>query len=91
MSKDDEDKIVDPVIAYGGVGPVIIRMRKTEEFLTGKTFSLESFAAAGSIACQEIKPLSDMRGSSDFRYQLAKNILLKYFHETMQEKQLVCR
>jgi xanthine dehydrogenase iron-sulfur cluster and FAD-binding subunit A len=31
-----------------------------------------------------------VRGSSDFRYQLAENILLKFFYETADERELAC-
>lgn len=69
-------------IAYGGVGPNVLRLPKTESFLAEKPFELSTFEEAGTIAVQEITPISDVRGSSDYRFQLAKNILLKFFHET---------
>jgi xanthine dehydrogenase small subunit len=87
----DSDSIVAPVVSYGGVGPVVLRLPKTEEFLRGKPFTLETFKSAGVIARSEITPLSDVRGSSDFRYQLAENVLLKFYYETAAERQLVCR
>ena len=33
------------------------------------------------VAVGEIRPLTDVRGSSDYRFQLARNVLLKFFHE----------
>jgi len=83
--------IKDPVIAYGGVGPMIIRLKKTEAFLQNKPFTLETFSQAGPIARREITPISDVRGTKDFRYQLAENILIKFFYETIGERQLVCQ
>ncbi len=68
-------------IAYGGVGPVIMRLPKTESFLQGKPFLVETFQQAGQVAQQEITPISDVRGSKDFRLQLAENILLKYYYD----------
>jgi xanthine dehydrogenase small subunit len=35
---------------------------------------------AGEIAIGEITPISDVRGSAEYRYQLTRNILLKYYH-----------
>jgi xanthine dehydrogenase small subunit len=70
-------------IAYGGVGPTILRLPQTETFLTGKPLSEQVFITAGQHAVQEITPQSDVRGSQDFRKQLAKNILLKFYHEVM--------
>jgi xanthine dehydrogenase small subunit len=37
--------------------------------------------AAGGMAVDEISPISDVRGSADYRLQLARNVLLKFFHE----------
>ncbi|HVR42354.1 MAG TPA: FAD binding domain-containing protein [Thermoanaerobaculia bacterium] len=68
-------------IAYGGVGPVVLRLKRTEDFLKGKPMALESFEAAGEIAKQEIAPISDVRGSADFRLQLAGNVLQKFYYD----------
>ena len=83
-------KIVDAKLAYGGIAAVVLRMKKTEEFLKGKEFTLDTFRAAGEVAKSEITPLSDVRGSIDFRFQLAENILLKFFYETADERELAC-
>jgi xanthine dehydrogenase small subunit len=88
--KRENSKIFDVRIAYGGIAATVVRMKKTEEFLEGKEFALSTFKQAGEIARSEIKPLSDVRGSSDFRYQLAENILLKFFYETADERELAC-
>lgn len=78
------DRIESVKIAYGGVGPVVLRLPRTEQFLTGKRPTLESFQAAGEIARNEITPISDVRGSADFRRQLAGNILKKFYYEVSQ-------
>jgi xanthine dehydrogenase small subunit len=74
-------RIEDVRIAYGGVAPTVIRLPKTESFLEGKPPSREVFERAGEIARGEIKPISDVRGSADYRLQLAENILCKFWHE----------
>jgi len=68
-------------IAYGGVGPVVLRLKKTEEFLTGRPLALETFTAAGEIAREEIAPITDVRGSRELRLQLAENILCRFYYE----------
>jgi xanthine dehydrogenase small subunit len=68
-------------IAYGGVGPIVLRLPRTEEFLCGKTLSLELFEHAGKIAGQEVTPISDVRGSHEYRRLLAENILVKFWHD----------
>jgi xanthine dehydrogenase small subunit len=76
------DGRVDSIrIAYGGVAPVVLRLPKTEHFLAGKTLARETFAEAGEIARGEIAPISDVRGTRDFRMQLAQNVLQRFFHD----------
>jgi xanthine dehydrogenase small subunit len=78
----DGDTIADAAIALGAVGPTVIRARKTEDFLRGRPFDVDTMRRAGDIAVAEITPISDVRGAADYRYQLTRNILLKFFHET---------
>jgi xanthine dehydrogenase small subunit len=73
-------------IAYGGVGPVILRLSKTEAFLQGGALSEARFRQAGELALEEITPMSDVRGSRDFRNQLARNILLKFYQEICESR-----
>ena len=71
-------------MAYGGVGPTVVRLRRTEEFLAGRKLTLETFRLAGEIACEEIAPISDVRGTADFRMQLARNIMIKFYYEVTE-------
>ena len=77
--KRNGDKIEYVNIAYGGVGPVILRLSKAEAFLMKEGFSEEAFQKAGELALLEITPIGDVRGTKDYRLQLAKNILSKFY------------
>ena len=77
----DGDNITEARIAYGAVGPTVIRARKTEAFLRGKPFDESTFRDAGDLAVGEVTPISDVRGSADYRFQLTRNVLLKFYHE----------
>jgi xanthine dehydrogenase small subunit len=77
----DGDIIAAAALAHGAVGPTVIRLRRTEEFLLGRPFSEETMRDAGDIAVEEISPISDVRGSRDYRYQLARNVLSKFYHQ----------
>jgi xanthine dehydrogenase small subunit len=69
-------------IAYGGVAPTVVRLPRTEAFLAGKPVALDTFEEAGRIARGEVAPISDVRGSAEYRAQLAENILPKFWYET---------
>lgn len=84
-----KDNLIDDIaVCYGGVGPIILRMYRTEEYLRGKPFVIETFQSAADIALSEITPITDVRGSKEFRNQLARNILLKFFHEVRESRRV---
>jgi xanthine dehydrogenase small subunit len=79
------DRIDRAAIAYGGVAPTVIRLPRTEEFLQGKSATFDTFEHAGRIGRDEIKPISDVRGSANYRLQLAENIMAKFWYDTFGE------
>jgi len=74
-------------LAYGGVGPTVLRLPKAEASLAGQPLTEATMRRAGQIARSEITPLSDVRGSADFRLQLAENILVKCYHDLAPQPQ----
>jgi xanthine dehydrogenase small subunit len=69
-------------IAYGGVAPTILRLPKTEAWLCERRLTEPVMRQAGTLARDEIAPISDVRGSAEYRSQLAENILVKFARET---------
>lgn len=83
-----DSKIVDAKIAYGAVGTTVLRLSKTEEFLRDKLLNEETMIAAGDIAVAEITPISDVGGSDEYRYNLARNVLVKYYHQSQSRSSI---
>lgn len=81
LLKTQAGKIESARLAMGGVGPVVQRLAETEAFLTDKPLTEATFIEAGKIARAEVAPISDVRGSAEYRLQLAENILRKCFYE----------
>jgi len=77
----DGERIVTARVALGGVGPVVVRLEEAEALLKGQKFSLENMRHAGSVARDEVKPISDVRGSADYRSQIVENLFSKCFHD----------
>jgi xanthine dehydrogenase small subunit len=71
-------------VALGGVGPVVLRMPSVEALLQGNPITEDLFERAGQLARREINPISDVRGSRDFRLQLAENIFCKFYYERLE-------
>lgn len=62
--------IKDTRVVLGAVAPVPMRARLTEEFLKGKTVTEELLKEAAEIATGESKPITDIRGSAEYRKNL---------------------
>ncbi len=71
LIKTDSDEIEDVRIAYGAVAPRIIRPTSVEEFLQGKPVSGEVLPQAKELLKDEISPISDIRGSAEYRKKVA--------------------
>jgi xanthine dehydrogenase small subunit len=67
--------VVDCRIAFGGVGPTVVRLRQTEAALRGRKFDDAAVTQVEPIVQSEISTISDVRGSADYRRLLAGNIL----------------
>ena len=82
--------VIDDIrLAFGGVGPMVMRLPETEAMLRGKSPTLDNFQQAGEVARQEVKPISDVRGSADYRKTLAANILIRFWHEVINENNIL--
>jgi xanthine dehydrogenase iron-sulfur cluster and FAD-binding subunit A len=77
----DGQRIREARIAVGGVGPTVMRMKKSEQSMGGKPWSEETFRSVGQIAKDEISPWTDVRGSAAYRLALTENLLVKCFHD----------
>jgi xanthine dehydrogenase iron-sulfur cluster and FAD-binding subunit A len=78
------DTIRSASIAFGGVGPTVLRARKTEAFLAGQPFTEATIERAATIAATEVTPITDVRGEANYRRQLTKNILLKFYYQQLE-------
>jgi xanthine dehydrogenase small subunit len=73
------DVITDAHIAAGGVGPVPTFLEKTSTYLTGKTLREELIIEAIEIAQTEISPISDARGTEEYKRLLLSQLIKAHF------------
>ncbi len=74
LELDDKDEITAARAAYGAVAPRPIRATELEVYLTGRKLTEISAGKAGELAAQEISPITDIRGTVDFRCQVTRDI-----------------
>ncbi|MFW5713321.1 MAG: FAD binding domain-containing protein [Brevefilum sp.] len=63
----DGDKVRDVCITLGAAAPTIIHAEAAEDYLEGKALTEETIAEAGRLAVDATRPISDLRGSAEFR------------------------
>ena len=71
--------IKDPRVALGSVAPVPFRAHRTEGALHGVEPSLENIKRVGNILKREVNPITDIRGSAEYRREMAALLLLMAF------------
>ncbi len=77
--KMNGDVIDDAGISAGGVGPVPLYLQKTSEFLKGKKISEEIIHETIKTAQTEISPISDARGSKEYKRLLLRQLIKAHF------------
>jgi xanthine dehydrogenase small subunit len=77
--RTDGKTITRAGIAAGGVGPVPLYLGKTSSFLTGKKVTGELIDEAIEIAQSEISPISDARGSENYKRLLLSQLIKAHF------------
>ncbi len=65
-------------IALGSVAPTVIRCPQTEAFLTGKPINGETIAGAKEMIISEIRPISDIRSTADYRLRVTANVVAQF-------------
>jgi carbon-monoxide dehydrogenase medium subunit len=60
-------QVQDAQITLGAAAPTIIHAESAEDYLTGKTLTDEVIKEAGSLTASAARPISDIRGSADYR------------------------
>jgi xanthine dehydrogenase iron-sulfur cluster and FAD-binding subunit A len=82
----DRNKVKSITLAYGGMAELTKRATKTEQFLIGKEWKREIIEQAMQYIDNDFTPITDVRGSADFRNIAARNLLMKFWSETTQPK-----
>jgi len=80
-----EGKVFEPRICFGGMAGTPLRAVAAEQALAGKDWNMETVTAAQQALQQDYTPLSDWRGSSDYRMQAAQNLLQRFYLEIQGE------
>ncbi len=72
-----DNKIVKALVAIGACASTPLLIAAAGKFLTGKEPSEQNFTRAGELAAQGIKPISDIRGSEQYRRDICRVLTIR--------------
>lgn len=84
--KIENDQIISCGLSFGGVSPIPLFIKETSSYLEGKELNEETLNNAVKIINDEINPISDTRGSAEYKRLLAKQIFKSHFIKLFPEK-----
>ncbi len=73
-------------ISAGGVSPIPLFLKNTSAFLTGKELTAQNIRKAHCVLKEEISPISDVRGSEEYKRLLLKQLYYTHFIKLFPEK-----
>ncbi len=76
---DAQNQVLQARLAYGGVAATPIRATTVENWLVGQPWTRATVLAAKERLKTAFTPLSDLRGSADYRRRLVANLFDKFF------------
>lgn len=80
-----DDIIAEASVSAGGVGPIPAYLSATSGFLKGKPISEELIVKATQIAKTEISPISDARGTEEYKRFLLSQLIKAHFIKLFPE------
>lgn len=78
---DGSNQILHARLGYGGVAATPARAIAAEDFLIGKPWTADTIQAVKPILQRAFTPLTDLRGSAEYRKRLVVNLFEKFFVE----------
>ncbi|HSK71669.1 MAG TPA: FAD binding domain-containing protein [Pyrinomonadaceae bacterium] len=77
--KMEDELIMEAHVSAGGVAPIPLYLRKTSQFLRGREINEETVLQANEILQTEISPISDVRGSAEYKRLLLRQLFIVHF------------
>jgi xanthine dehydrogenase small subunit len=73
-------------VSAGGVAPIPKYLTNTSAFLAGKPITNDTVRAATMVMNEEIAPISDARGTADYKRLLLRQLFFAHFMELFPER-----
>lgn len=83
----ERGRMAEVHVSAGGVASIPLYLRKTSEFLMDKAVSEALILEAGELLQTEVSPISDVRGSAEYKRLLLRQLFMAHFVEMFAEEQ----
>ncbi len=80
---DEENRVADISIVFGGMAEIPKRAAAVEKVLLGKEWREANVNGALAAFEQDYQPLSDVRASAEYRLLASQNLLVRFYLETI--------
>ncbi|MEN2974320.1 MAG: xanthine dehydrogenase family protein subunit M [Candidatus Caldarchaeales archaeon] len=80
----DDERIEDVIVSLGSVAPTPIRSKSVEEYLKGRRASIENIDEASLQVVKDVKPISDVRASAEYRIEMSKVLVRRALRECLK-------
>lgn len=81
-----DNALASAQVSAGGVAPIPLFLKETSLFLEGKEVSETTVKEANEILQEEISPISDVRGTSDYKRTLLRQLFYAHFLKLFPDK-----
>jgi carbon-monoxide dehydrogenase medium subunit len=75
LTPNPQSPIADARITLGCLAPTIVHAPTAEAYLCGKRLTPDVCAEAGRLACADVAPIDDVRGSASYRLATLANLV----------------
>ena len=82
LDRDGSGRVRQARVVFGGVAATPLRIGEAEHAVVGQTWNEASVERMQQVLARTLTPISDARGSKEYRLEVAKSLIEKFYWET---------
>ncbi|MEF1289966.1 xanthine dehydrogenase small subunit [Vibrio sp. M260118] len=79
---DSDNRVKHCILSAGGIAAKSVRLTELEKLFVGRPFTQLLVRKVKAVVPEVIQPLSDVRGSAQYRVQLIQNLIQRFYFES---------
>jgi xanthine dehydrogenase small subunit len=82
LDRDGAGRVRHARVVFGGVAAIPLRVGEAEHAIVGQMWNETAVERMQQVLARTLSPISDARGSKEFRLEVAKSLIEKFYWET---------